>query len=112
MTPPPEVIFRSYQAGLDDSMKLVLRFPKGRMEEFWSGSPWVKEEAKLASGDGSTPSNPGIPVNGDPRWLGWKASSVGLSTAANLPDGEFARVYLAEDLEEGFVHAFVFWHQT
>ena len=108
MVPPPEVIFRSYEAGLDDNMKLVLRFPRGRMEEFWTGSPWSKEKAKAASGDDSTKSNPRIPASGDPKWLRWKASTIGISAEASLPDGEAARVYLAEDLEEDFVHAFIF----
>ena len=112
MVHPPEVIFYSYQAGFDDNMKLVLRIPEGKVEEFWNGSPWNSVDSREASGDGSTPTSPRISDSGDPKWLEWKKSSVGTSNEASLPNGEAARVYLAADLEEGFLHAFIFWHQT
>ncbi len=46
MTPAPKIEYRKFTAGLDDSMDLVIRFPKARLDAFWKGSKWVREESK------------------------------------------------------------------
>ena len=46
MSPPPAVEYRKFTAGMDDHMDLVIRFPKERLEAFWKGSKWNKEDSK------------------------------------------------------------------
>lgn len=46
MTPAPTVEYRKFEAGLDDSLDLVVRFPKVQMEAFWKASKWNKEFAQ------------------------------------------------------------------
>ena len=41
-TPPPKVVFRAFQAGLDDNMVMVIRFPKLQLSSFGSPSPWLR----------------------------------------------------------------------
>lgn len=112
MTPAPEVIYQHYEGGLDDNMKLVIRFPGNQIANFWSGGPWLQKHAAVSSGDGSNGRAPRISEHGAPEWLKWKSSLKGHAAEANLPDGEAARVYLSEDAEPGFIHAFIFWHET
>jgi hypothetical protein len=112
MTPAPEVIYRHYEGGLDDNMKLVIRFPSDRIADFWSGGPWKEENATVSSGDGSRGETPWISGHGDTTWIKWKSSTKGRAVEATLPNGEAARVYISEDAEEGFIHAYVFWHET
>jgi hypothetical protein len=47
MTPVPKVAYMNFQAGMDDHMDLVIRFPKSRIEEFWKGAKWAKKDAKV-----------------------------------------------------------------
>ena len=112
MTPAPQVVYRHYEGGLDDNMKLVIRFPAHQVADFWSDGPWLKEDAVTSSGDGSAGAFPRIPEHGDPEWLKWKSSPKGHAAEASLPGGEAARVYLCEDVEPGFFRAYIFWHQT
>jgi len=113
MTSEPEVIYSNYEGGwLDDSMELVIRFAPGQLDDFWSGSPWDEGRARASSGDGSTGQAPRITQQGGPEWIKWLSSSKGMTAEASLPNGEAARVYICEDVEEGFIHAFIFWHET
>lgn len=46
MTPAPTVEYRKFDAGLDDSLDLVVRFPKDQIEDFWRASKWSEEDAE------------------------------------------------------------------
>ena len=112
MTPEPKVLYRKYEAGLDDNMRLVVEFNSDRLSEFWRDSLWSSEKSKIGSGDGSAGAVPFPWNDGDKDWIRWKISSKGLTASSDLPDGEYASVYLAQDIEADKIVAFIFWHQT
>ncbi len=112
MVPPPVVVHRAYEAGLDDNMKLVIRLRSDRLDDFWGKGPWLRDKAVRSSGDGSLGRAPRLSKHGSVEWLKWQTSSMGWSAVADLPSGEVANLYIAEDIEEGFLLIYIFWHQT
>ncbi len=112
MNPPPEVLHCDYEAGMDDSMRLVIRFPVGRADEFWTQSPWQRAKASRASGDGSADREPYLTEFGKEEWKKWMISARGWAANANLPDGEFSSIYVAEDTDADELRVFIYWHET
>jgi len=100
-----EVLHRTYEAGLDDNMRMVIRFPSSSLKQFWKASPWkeaLPEKPQFIS----------LPKKGNKKWSQWQSYTKGIYTQAELPNGENAVIYLVKDLEGDFIRGFIFWHQT
>src|SRR6266404_8522878 len=87
-SPPPKVVFRAFEGGMDDNMRMVIRFPKSQLSSFWSASPWDAAERKelFPHKPGATIlDQPPLPDSSEPQWSSWKGSSHGIYVGALLP---------------------------
>lgn len=114
-TPPPKVVFRAYEGGLDDNMRLVIRFPKTQLASFWSSSPWRDAERKeifphqLAAVSSDRPTLGG---GSEPDWMRWETSSRGIRSKANLPNARYAEIYVALDQDDFDAIGYIFWTES
>ena len=114
-TPPPKVVFRAFQAGLDDNMRMVIRFPKSQLSSFWSSSPWCDAERRELF-----PHNPGatlldqpyFPGGPEPNWGRWKSSNHGMLSSAELPNARYLSIYVALDQDDVDAVGYIFWSET
>ncbi len=99
-----KVLAREYQAGLDDNMILVLEFPSDQFQTFKDSIEWSDN---LNSSKGVK-----LPTHSNKIWSSHLSSKAGLYGTYNLPNAEFVRVYIADDLTTGSKRVFFYWHQT
>ena len=114
-TPLPRVVFRAFQGGLDDNMRMVIRFPKTQLPSFWLSSPWRDAERQelFPHKPGSTlVDQPSLPEGDEPDWGRWKISSHGIMSEAGLPNARYARIYMSLDQDDGDAVGYIFWFET
>ena len=102
-TPPPKIVFRAFQAGLDDNMAMVIRFPKSQLSSFWSSSPWcdaVREELFPHKPRASLLDQPSLPEGSEPNWRRWTSSDHGMFSSAELPNARYVSIYVALDQDD------------
>ena len=104
INPEPKVLFRSYQAGMDDSMMVVLEFTPKQLKTFKDTIPWSDKLSATRTEH--------FPENTNKIWSSLKSSKVGQSGNYTLPNSEYVRVYIADDLSKQSKRVFLFWHQT
>ena len=104
MNPNPKVLFREYQVGLDDNMKLVLEFSSDQLQPFKDSIKW---DDQLTASKGVT-----LPIHVNEIWNSHTSSRAGLYGTYRLPNSAFVRVYIAEDLTSDTKRVFLFWHET
>lgn len=115
LTPPPKVVFRAFQAGLDDNMVMVIRFPKSQLSSFWSSSPWrdaARKELFPHKPEASLVDQPSLPDSPEPNWRHWKSSNHGMFSSAELPNARYVSIYIALDQDDVDALAYVFWTET
>ena len=110
--PAPKVVFRAYQAGLDDSMMLVFEIPRQDLDAFWEKTPFVDDERKVFPSPGRRSAGPMLPDGDAPEWRKWKAVKNGIISTASLPDGKFVRIFVDLEDREGMCRGYLFWHET
>jgi len=104
MAPLPKVLVREYEAGLDDNMKLVIELPSDQLQLFKDSIKWS---------DSLVPSKGvKLPVHSNKIWSSHTISKAGLYGTYSLPNSEYVRVYIADDLSADSKRVFLFWHQT
>ncbi len=119
MTPAPDVVFRDFTAGMDDHMDLVIRFPKSRLAEFWSGTKWDEKDSESLK-------------DIEPRWrttwesrikrIGGSATDPVLEALRKSADGIFCddqqwhngglKVFLSLDQDPDDVVAYIEWFEV
>jgi hypothetical protein len=108
-------MFRAFQGGLDDNMRMVIRFPKAQLSSFWSSSPWRDAEQKELSSDKAEPTLlfdlMSLPEGPEPEWQRWKNSSHGILSKTGLTNGRHAEIYVALDQEDGNAVGYIFWSE-
>lgn len=119
MSPAPKVEHVRFQAGMDDHMELVIRFPKRDIVEFWGGSKWSEEDAEAIEDMSPRMQHAArlkvqriggdrkVPILGSLR-----ASTAGIWCERSSEPHVGLRVYLALDLDPNDVIAYVEWFQT
>lgn len=114
MSPAPVVLFRDFQAGIDDSMRLVVRFPKSQLGAFWAASPWrsaSQQELNQATSDVLT-EQVNLPKGTEPAWARWVTSTRGIASSAAMSKGQWARIFVALDQDANDAIAYIFWNET
>jgi|TARA_B110000908_G_C10247893_1_gene449924 hypothetical protein len=104
INPNPKVMFRKYEAGLDDSMMVVLEMSPKQFQTFKDTIPWSDQLSATRTEH--------FPTNSNKIWSSQKLSKIGQSGNYTLPNSEYVRVYVADDLAKGSKRVFLFWHQT
>lgn len=114
-TPSPKVVFRTFQAGLDDNMRMVIRFPKSKLPSFWSSSPWNAAERKEIfphKPEATILDQPNLSDGSEPDWESWKRSNHGIASWVRLPNARLANVFVALDQDANDAVAYIFWNET
>ena len=114
-TPLPTVVFRAFRGGLDDSMRMVIRFPKAQLSSFWSSSPWRDAEKKelFPHKPGATLlDQPSLGDGPEPEWRRWENSGHGILSKTDLANGRYVEIYVALDQEDGDAVGYIFWSET
>ena len=114
-TPPPKVVFRAFQAGLDDNMVMVIRFPKLQLSSFWSSSPWrdaARKELFPHKPEASFVDQLSLPEGPEPNWRRWKSSNHGMFSSAELPNARYVSIYVALDQDDVDALGYIFWTET
>ncbi len=114
LSPAPAVLFRDFQAGIDDSMRLVVRFPKSQLAAFWAASPWKsasRQELNQATPDVLT-KQVNLPKDTQPVWARWMTSTHGIASSAAMSKGQWAKIFVALDQDADDAIAYIFWNET
>ena len=113
--PRPSIVFRSFEAGMDDNMRLVFDLPKEELEAFWRASPFADQQRKRLQphreGAGIL-DQPRLPDGAEPEWVGWRLADQGWYAEAVLPQARHERIFVTLDGESGQCRCYLFWHET
>ncbi len=113
--PQPSVVFRAFEAGMDDSMRLVFDLPKSELDDFWKASPFADSELKLLQphqNGASVLDKPQLPEGAEPEWSAWKTADLGWYSKAELPQARYVRIFVTVDEEKPEHRCYLFWHET
>jgi hypothetical protein len=115
-TPPlPTVVFRAFQGGLDDNMRVVIRFPKAQLSSFWASSPWrdaEKKELFPRKPGASLLDQPSLSDGPEPEWQRWQNSGHGVFSKTDLANARYVEIYVALDQEDEDAVGYIFWSET
>lgn len=119
MSPAPTVEYLHFQAGMDDHLELVIRFPKDRIAAFWRGSKWRKKDSQETKGG-----TPNIreeiqerlqriaPGNTEAILESLRKSTEGIWAEGPGDSSEVLKLYISLDQDPVDVIAYIEWFQT
>ena len=108
------LIYKNFQAGMDDYMELVFDIPKEEIEIFWSKSPFQNEKKELY-GDSKESDFPMSMLNltkgSNKTWNAWQSAKSGTFAHVRLTKGRVSKVFITDQDDQNY-RCYLVWHET